>query len=66
MTSEYSPKGEIEIDSLMIYICVVLILLLSPIGRIINAANNDNQEKFNESFDELLIELIDKIFSWFI
>lgn len=66
MTSGYSPKGEIEIDSLMIYICVVLILLLSPIGRIINAANNDNQEKFNESFDELLIELIDKIFSWFI
>ena len=66
MTSEYSPKGEIEIDSLMIYICVVLILLLSPIGRIINVANNDNQEKFNESFDELLIELIDKIFSWFI
>ena len=66
MTSGYSPKGEIEIDSLMIYICVVLILLLSPIGRIINAANNDNQEKFDESFDELLIELIDKIFSWFI
>lgn len=66
MTSGYSPKGEIEIDSLMIYICMVLILLLSPIGRIINAANNDNQEKFNESFDELLIELIDKIFSWFI
>lgn len=66
MTSGYSPKGEIEIDSLMIYICVVLILLLRPISKMLNAANNDNQEKFNESFDELLIELIDKIFSWFI
>ena len=62
----YSPKGEIEINSLMIYICVVLITLLKPINKMIDAANKSNHKEFDDAIDDVFIQIVDKFFTWFL
>lgn len=50
----------------MVYICMVLIMLLKPINKMIDAASKSNHKEFDDAIEDVFIQIVDKFFAWFL